>query len=143
MTKHYNYKKKSNGKNDTGVPLWEPTPAQLKILEDYFKLGSQVKEALAKARIPSSTFYDYLKRNKDFSEQIAWWQEYPTIIARHSVVAQMATDGKLALEYLKCKKKDEFGTRTELTGVSGSPIVISQEFDFDKLKQLREMIDKE
>lgn len=122
MVKAYNYKKKANGKNDTGAPAWEPSAAQLKILEDSFKLGAQVKEALAQAKIPSSTFYDYLNNHKDFSEQIEWWQQYPIMLAKHSVVAHMKEDGKLALEYLKCKKKDEFGTRTEVTGVDGSPV---------------------
>ena len=128
MVKTYNYKKKENGKNDTGAPPWEPSAAQLKILEDSFKLGAQVKEALAQAKIPSSTFYDYLKNHKDFSEQIEWWQQYPIMLAKHSVVAHLKEDGKLALEYLKCKKKDEFGTRTEVTGVDGtslSPPVIN------------------
>lgn len=122
MTKEYNYKKKPNGKNDTGAPSWEPSAAQLKILEDSFKLGAQVKEALAQAKIPSSTFYDYLKNHKDFSEQIEWWQQYPIMLAKHSVVAHMTEDGRLALEYLKCKRKDEFGTRTEITGAEGTPI---------------------
>ena len=122
MTKEYNYKKKPNGKNDTGAPPWEPSAAQLKILEDSFKLGAQVKEALAQAKIPSSTFYDYLKNHKDFSDQIEWWQQYPIMLARHSVVSHLVKDGKLALDFLKCKRKDEFGTRTEITGAEGTPI---------------------
>lgn len=105
-----------------GRPLWEPSAAQLKILEDSFKLGAQVKEALAQAQIPSSTFYDYLNAHPDFSEQIEWWQQYPIMLAKHSVVAHMGEDGKLALEYLKCRRKEEFGTRTEITGADGQSI---------------------
>ena len=111
-----------------GRPVWEPDAAQLKILEDSFKLGAKVKEALAQAKIPQSTFYDYLKDHPDFSEQIEWWQAYPIMLAKHSVVAHMNEDGKLALEYLKCKCKDEFSPRTELTGGNGeslSPPVIN------------------
>ena len=122
MTKAYNYKKKENGKNDTGAPPWEPSPAQLKILEDSFKLGAKIKEALAQAKIPSSTFYDYLNKHPDFSEQIDWWQQYPIMLAKHSVVAHMGEDGKLALDYLKLKCKDEFNTRTEITGADGTPM---------------------
>ena len=109
------YKKK-------GRPAWEPDAAQLKILEDSFKLGAQVKEALAQAKIPQSTFYDYLNAHPDFSEQIEWWQQYPIMLAKHSVVSHMMEDGKLALEYLKCKRKDEFSPRTEITGNDGEPI---------------------
>jgi len=119
MTKAYNYKKKENGKNDTGAPAWEPSPAQLKILEDSFKLGALTKEALAQAKIPSSTFYDYLKSHPDFSEQIEWWQQYPIMLAKHSVVSHMGEDGELALKYLRYKCKDEFNTRTEITGANG------------------------
>lgn len=122
MPKKYNYKKKENGKNDTGAPPWEPTPAQLKILEDVFKLGAPVKEALAQAKIPNSTFYDYKKAHKDFSEQIEWWQEYPITLARHSVIKHMVKDGRLALEYLKSKRSSEFSTRQELTGANGDSL---------------------
>lgn len=124
MAQERNYKKKANGKNDTGAPAWEPSAAQLKILEDSFKLGAKVKEALAQAKIPSSTFYDYINSHKDFSEQIEWWQAYPIMIAKHSVVAHMNKDGKLALEYLKCRCKDEFAARTEVTGSDGESLSV-------------------
>ena len=122
MTKVYNYKKKENGKNDTGAPPWEPSPAQLKILEDLFKNGAKVKYALYQANIPSSTFYDYLKNHPDFSDQIEYWQQYPEMIARHSVLTHMIEDGRLAMDYLKSKCKDEFGQRTEITGAGGTPL---------------------
>ena len=64
---------------------------------------------MAQAKIPNSTFYDYLEEHPDFTEQIEWWQQYPIMIAKHSVVTQMNKDGKLALEYLKAKCKKEFG----------------------------------
>lgn len=122
MTKEYNYKKKENGKNDTGAPAWEPSPAQLKILEDLFKNGAKVGYALHEANIPSSTFYDYLKNHQDFSEQIEYWRQYPEMIARHSVLKHMVEDGNLALKYLQSKCKEEFGTRTEVTGANGEAI---------------------
>ena len=128
MTKKYNYKKKPNGKNDTGAPSWEPSAVQMKILEDSFKIGATVKEALSEAKIPSSTFYDYLNENAKFAEQIGWWQEYPKLIAKHSVVSHMVEDGRLALDYLKAKCRDEFAPRQELTGADGekiSPAIIN------------------
>ena len=105
-----------------GRPLWEPSPAQLKILEDLFKHGAKVKYALHEANIPTSTFYDYLNAHPDFSEQIEYWQQYPEMIARHSVLQHMVEDGRLAMEYLKSKCKDEFGQRTEITGIDGTPL---------------------
>ena len=107
-----------------GRPAWEPSAAQLKILEDSFRLGAQVKEALAQAKIPSSTFYDYLNAHPDFSEQIEWWQQYPIMLAKHSVVRHMEEDGNLALRYLQLKRKDEFNTRTELTGADGEALAM-------------------
>lgn len=103
-----------------GRPNWEPSAAQLKILEDSFKLGARVKEAIAQARIPTSTFYKYMDEHPDFMEQIEWWQNYPIMLAKHSVIAHMGEDAKLALEYLKLKCKDEFGQRMEITGANGS-----------------------
>ena len=124
MTKEYHYKKKPNGKNDTGAPPWEPTPAQLKILEDLFKNGARVKYALHAAGIPSSTFYDYLNSHEDFSEQIEYWQQYPEMIAKNSVLKHMVEDGNLALRYLQSKCRDEFGQRTEITGADGEALAM-------------------
>lgn len=107
-----------------GAPAWEPSAAQLKILEDLFKHGAKVKYALMDAHIPSSTFYDYLKAHPDFSEQIEYWQTYPEIVARHSVLVHMKEDGRLAMDYLKSKCKDEFGQRTELTGADGEALAM-------------------
>lgn len=122
-----------------GRHKWEPDAAQLKILEDSFKLGCTVKQALAQSKIPSSTFYDYLAANPEFSEQIEWWQEYPNILAKHSVVAQMAKDGRLALDYLSRRCKNEFGIRTEVTGADGEPVTVKNEIDIEKIKKLNEM----
>lgn len=105
-----------------GRPNFEPSPAQLKILEDSFRLGAKVKEALAQAQIPQSTFYKYLDEHPDFMEQVEWWQAYPIMLAKHSVISHIKEDGKLALEYLKAKCKDEFGTRTEITGADGEAL---------------------
>ena len=107
-----------------GRPEWEPSAAQLKILEDLFKNGARVKYALHEANIPSSTFYDYLKDHPDFSEQIDYWQQYPEMIAKHSVLKHMVEDGNLALKYLQSKCKEEFGTRTEITGANGDAFTI-------------------
>lgn len=126
---------------ERGRPKWEPSPAQLKILEDSFKIGAKVKEALAQARISSSTFYDYYNENPDFAEQIDWWQQYPIMLAKHSVVKHMVKDGKLALEYLKCKSKDEFSTKQEFTGsVVTEKIFISKEEKDEALKHISEVI---
>ena len=107
-----------------GRPAWEPSAAQLKKLEDLFKNGARVKYALFEAGIPTSTYYDYLNEHPEFAEQVEYWQTYPEMIARHSVLTHMIEDGRLAMDYLKSKCKDEFGQRTELTGADGEALAM-------------------
>lgn len=120
------------------------TPEVVSKLEQAFSMGCSDLEACLLADISKQSLYDYQAKHPEFADRKAMLKEKLVLKAR-SVLAKALNnnDENMAKWYLERKKKDEFGTRTELTGVSGSPIVISQEFDFDKLKQLREMIDKE
>lgn len=130
-------------KKQLGRPT-EMTPEKILLLEQAFSMGCSDLEACLHADIGKTTLYNFQQKHPEFVERKEKLKE-KLILKSRTVIADALNkkDENTAKWYLERKKKDEFGTRTELTGVSGSPIVISQEFDFDKLKQLREMIDKE
>ena len=51
------------------------TEDKLQVLKVYLAWGMKVKKALFLAKIEKSTFYDYLKRNPEFSEELKYVRE--------------------------------------------------------------------
>jgi len=90
------------------------TPETVKKLEEAFALGCTDREACFFAGITKPTLYKYQDENPDFIDRKKTLKERPVLLARQSVIEHMEGDGKLALEFLKCKKKNEFSTKAEL-----------------------------
>lgn len=93
----------------------------LQKLEEAFLLGCSDLEACFVANISSSSLYNYQRENPEFLQRKQQMKEYPTYLARQSVIKGFK-DGDLALKYLERKKKDEFSIRQELTGKDGGAI---------------------
>lgn len=114
------WKIRKDGKFDTGRKQVVDSDV-LQKLHQAFSLGCSDEEASSFAEIAVSTLYNYQKKNPDFLEWKQQLKEKPILKARNTVVKNL-DDPKIALEYLKAKKKDEFGTRTEITGIDGTPL---------------------
>ena len=93
-------------------------------LEEAFSWGCTDREACLHADISLSTLYDYQIANPGFSDRKAALKENPVRLARQSVINAIPRDPKLAFDYLKSKKSDEFSERKrfELTGDPDKPI---------------------
>lgn len=142
------YKKKPNGKNDTGRPS-VMTEDTLRKLETAFKMGCSVTVACCHAEIGLSTFYDYTRDHPDYSAKIHAWQNNPILKAQNNVMRvlngarnllekKVNEDGtedrdpkseltsrevlELSKWYLEHRNKSEYGTRVELTGADGEPL---------------------
>lgn len=75
-------------------------------LEDIFKAGWTVTEACSYAGICRDTYYEYLNKNKDFSDKMERAKVFPFIFAKHKIFEAMnskdlALAAKYALEFLK------------------------------------------
>lgn len=97
------------------------TPETLKLLREAFAIGCTKKEACAYAKIGESTLYDYINANPDFSEEIEQLIEEPILKAKHTIVSTL-DDPKNAQWYLERKRKDEFSSRSEVTGKDGKDL---------------------
>jgi hypothetical protein len=86
----------------------------LRKLEEAFLLGCTDLEACLAAGISKTTLYKYQDENPDFAERKAELKENPVYIARQSVLKGIVDDSKLAFDYLKHKKSDEFSDKKKV-----------------------------
>lgn len=95
-------------------------------IEEYLKEGCSLHEACLHGLTPYRTVKDYYDNDEDIRKKIDRLQNTPVLLARRSVNQHMLDDGKLAFDYLKNKKSDEFKTKEtkEVTGEDGKPIDI-------------------
>lgn len=105
-------------KNKGGRPT-KMTPETVKKLEEAFALGCTDIEACLFADISKQTLYNYQDKNPKFIDRKEALKENPVLEARKSVVTGMKDDPKLAFDYLKNKKSDEFASKQK-TEHSGS-----------------------
>ena len=115
-------------KDGFGRPTVITKPTLLK-LDEAFAMGCTDTEACFYANISTTTFYEYQKKTPDFKERKEQLKENPVMLARKSVIDGMVNDPKLAFDYLKNKKSDEFSTKHKAE-VSVSPLsALMEEID--------------
>ena len=98
------------------------TPETIAKLEEAFAWGCSDIEACLWAGIAKQTLYLYQEKHPEFIDRKEALKENPVLLARKSVVRQLQRDGKLAMDYLSRKKKDEFSARSEMTGKDGDKL---------------------
>lgn len=84
-------------------------------LEEAFAIDCTAEEACSFADISRDAFYDYLKKNPKFSDRIADLRNRPVLKARKTVVDKISENYSNAMDYLKRKKKLEFGDNVDVT----------------------------
>ena len=75
-------------------------------LEEIFKRGWNVSEACSYAGINRDTYYEYLKRNKEFSDRMERARIFPFIYAKKKIFEAISSkdiniSAKYALEFLR------------------------------------------
>ncbi len=99
-------------------PVGRPTvitPEVLAKLEQAFAIDASVDEALSYAEIKPDAYYDYLKKHPEFSDRIKDLRNRPILAARQRVVKGVTENYGNAMDYLKRKKKLEFGDSVDVT----------------------------
>lgn len=113
-------------KSKVGRPT-KMTDLTVKKLEEAFLMGCTDLEACLYADISKQTLYDYQEKNPEFADRKAKLKENPVLLARQSVINGIQEDSKLAFDYLKNKKSDEFKTKQD---VDTKVTVTNVEVDF-------------
>jgi hypothetical protein len=83
-------------------------------LEQAFAYGCSDLEACLYADISHTALYNYQNKNPEFVERKERLKETPVLKARESVIRSHKTDPRLAWEYLKHRKSNEFSTSSSL-----------------------------
>lgn len=110
--------KKSNAGRPTVI-----TPKIIEKLEEAFIDGMSDEEACILAGITTTPFYNYQKENPEFKERKDRLKQALGIKAKATLAkAIFKGDKETTKWWLSRKKKDEFSTRSELTGDNGNPI---------------------
>lgn len=98
------------------------TPEVIRKLEEAFSRGCSDLEACLHADIWKTALYDYQRDHPEFAERKEKLKETTIMLARQTVVRSLKDNVDIALKYLERKKRDEFSTRSELTGKDGGAI---------------------
>lgn len=111
-------KKNQDTPKRTGRPT-SMTEEVIAKLEHAFGYGCTDAEACLYAGIDKTTLYDYEKKFPKFSHRKRQLKEKPNLLARQAVIQEITNPtnkerGKLALQYLERKKKDEFSPKQEV-----------------------------
>ena len=134
------YKIREDGKKDTGRPT-KLTPETILLLEQAFSMGCTDVEACLHANISKTALYNFQQTHPDFVDRKEQLKEKLVLRARMVVMdAIYNKDENTAKWYLERKKKNEFGTRQEITGADGGSLSVERSFDIDKIKQLKDLI---
>ena len=110
------------------LPVGRPTvmtDETVNKLEQAFSMGCSDLEACLFADISKQTLYDYQAKHPEFADRKAMLKEKMIFKAR-SVIADALNrkDENTAKWYLERKAKNEFGTRTEITGADGESLSV-------------------
>jgi hypothetical protein len=95
-------------KNKGGRPT-VMTPELVTKLEQAFAIDASVEEACSYADISRNCFYEWLKKNPEFNDRITDLRNRPVLKARQTVVQKLGESYQNGMDYLKRKKKLEFG----------------------------------
>ncbi len=110
-------KKKSNAGRPTVM-----TPGVLAKLEYAFSIDATIEEACGVANISEASYYDYAKITPEFRERVKQLRNEPILAARDRVTKGIKETYSNAMDYLKRKRKAEFGDSSEVTVRVPKPI---------------------
>ena len=97
------------------------TPVVIGKLETVFSLDGTVKEACFYAGINPDTYFEFMKKNPEYTERFEALRQRPVLKARETIMKALKTP-QYATWYVERKAKKEFSQRTELTGAEGTPL---------------------
>lgn len=98
------------------------TPEIINKLEEVFAIGGTDNEACFYADIGKTTLYNYQQDHPEFVERKEALKERPILKARQTVVKAL-DNPQQAQWFLERKVKNEFASRSELTGKDGKDLI--------------------
>lgn len=93
----------------------DKTPEVVRKIEEAAAMDCSIEEMAFFANIHRATLYRWLKEDKEFSDRIEELKNTPFLLARQAVIKGIQDNYQNAMDYLKRKKRKEFGDNVDLT----------------------------
>jgi len=105
----------------------------LRKLEEAFLKGYTDEQACLYANIGLRTLYDYCKANEAFSHRKEILKQQPQMLAKDIICDELrAGNERVAEWYLERKARDEFSTKTEVSGTIAGAVQIVDDLGGDE-----------
>ena len=115
-------KKTTKKKSNAGRPTIM-TEAVIGKLESVFAMDGSIREACYFAGINPDTYFEFMKKNPEYTERFDALRNRPVLLARQTVMKKLTENYSNAMDYLSRKAKKEFSVRQEITGANGEAIL--------------------
>ena len=100
---------------------WRIHPEKLTKLEQAFAIGCTDEEAIGYAEISRMQLNYYEKLNPEWKERKQRLKDTPILKAKQTIVNKLDESYGNAIDYLKRRKRDEFGDNMDVT-TGGKPL---------------------
>ena len=91
------------------------TEEVVKSIEEAYAMDCSVVEVLIHANISKQTLYNWRDDDKEWAERLDELKENPFLKARKTIIKGIGENYNNAMDYMKRKKKKEFGDNMDLT----------------------------
>ena len=91
------------------------TDDTIRLLEEAFAIDCPITEACLFADISTPTYYAWIKDNPELEKRFNELRERPFLKARKTIMKGIGENYNNAMDYMKRKKKKEFGDNIDLT----------------------------
>ena len=108
---------------DTREKFTKKTDEAVKLIEEASAMDCSIKEICLYANISKQTYYNWIEKDKKLKDRIDELRATPFLLARTTVITGIKENYSNAMDYLKRKKKLEFGDNVDMT-TGGKPINI-------------------
>ena len=95
--------------------MTKDNPDIVRKLEEAFSIDASVEEACYYADISRETYYRWTKENPDLYDKFTRLRNRPILLARQTVVNKLKDSYYNSMDFLKRKKKLEFGDNMDVT----------------------------
>jgi predicted DNA-binding protein YlxM (UPF0122 family) len=101
-------------KRSVGRPTVD-TPELRQKIEEVTALDASIEEVAFYAGISRETYYQIIKKDKVFSDRLEALRNKPVLKARQTAIQKLGESYQNAMDYLKRKRKLEFGDNIDIT----------------------------
>lgn len=110
----------------TGKPVGRPsklTPEVRRKIEEVAALDGTIEEMAYYADVDKTSIYNWFKEDNQFFNLIQKLRERPVLKARQSAIKHIEDNYQNAMDYLKRKRKSEFGDESTVNHTLPQPLL--------------------